>query len=359
MNPHLIAHDQLRRTIFYPKTDVAHDAALYPALRSTLDQSLHEHLPIIHDICLSRWGCLPAHITPIAPGGTFHLLYKISVNNQLYVIRLNRLKEFRVAWEFLIDAWVYPKLASLGLPGPSVVTIDCSRSICPTDYQILTYVHGQQLSAFQDPETQYIEPVLLQAIGAYVAQVHQVALAGFGPLGLASLQNPTGIHNSWQDYIFLRLQEHIDVCLNIDAISSHEALIIQKIFVEHAQIFECSSPVLLHGDLGNHNFLSQNGVSISALIDWEDCMSGDPVFDIAFWGTFFRDHMLKDFLIGYRQHTALPDDFELCYWLYFLRIALSKTVHRFRFGYQDHPGRPPASLRIQRALENVIRLQGG
>lgn len=395
----LIARDQFARTIFYPKTDVAqHEADVYGALNGTRHQNLIDHVPLVHDLFLGRFQAPPAQITPISSGGTFHLLYKVELADhpdQSFIVRLNRLKEYRTSWEFLIDAWVYPKLSSLGLPGPSIIAIDCSRNLCPTDYQILTYVQGQTLSAFQDQETQYMNPVLLQAIGAYVAQVHSVKLAGFGPLALTpflptlrrslgysgfcpvrgeccselcSLEciesmnssaqpSPSGIHTTWQDYIFLRLEEHIEICTRIQAITPAEAHEIQKIFLDHKHIFHCSNPVLLHGDLGNHNFLSHDGLSISALIDWEDCMSGDAIFDIAYWGTFFRDHMLKDFLVGYTKHAKLPDDFELRYWLYFLRIALSKTVHRFRFGYQDHPGRPSASLRIQRALENIIKIK--
>jgi hypothetical protein len=39
--------------------------------------------------------------------------------------------------------------------------------------------------------------------------------------------------------------------------------------------------------------------------------------------------------------------------LYFLRVALAKTVVRHNLGLRDRPGRPPASLRIQRGLQGV------
>jgi Ser/Thr protein kinase RdoA (MazF antagonist) len=94
------------------------------------------------------------------------------------------------------------------------------------------------------------------------------------------------------------------------------------------------------------------------LIDWEDCLAGDPVFDIAFWATFHPERRHDVFLEGYRGVRDLPDDFELRFWLYFLRTALSKTVLRHRFGLQDKPGRPPASLRIHRGLEKVESLLG-
>lgn len=356
-----VAYDQHRATIFYPKTDLPEHVHIYPALNAARDQDLLHNLDIVRDICSRIWQTPPIQILPIATAGTFHLLYKIEFSQACYVIRLNRRPEHHRAWEFLLDGWIYPKLASLNLPCPSTIAIDCARMHSPTDYQIMTYVPGMMLNVFQDAQTQHMSPTLLQAIGRYVAQVHTISLAGFGPFSVASLNqpSPSGIHASWHDYIFLRLDQHIDLCLAIKAITTIEAVTIKTLFHDHSKIFECGSPVLLHGDLGNHNFLSADGLSITALIDWEDCMSGDPVFDIAYWGTFFRDHMRHDFLAGYASIAKLPDDFELRYWLYFLRIALSKTVHRFRFGYSDALGRPPASLRIQRGIEYARKFLHG
>jgi fructosamine-3-kinase len=350
----LAAFDSLRRTIFYPKTDVAQHAATCAVLKQNLQSDLERYRQIAIDVCVAKWGAKPVAIEPIGSGGTYHLLYKVEqFPEETYIIRLNRLPQQCVAWEFMIDAWVYSTLQSLGLPTARCIDIDCSRLNCATDYEVLTCVVGATLSVYEDAVSQHMDPLLLQAVGNYVARVHNVKLAGAGPLSIQSLyalSRPEGIHASWLDYVMLRLPEHIDVCVSIGAIDQHEAAAIERIFDTYANVFKSAPTVLLHGDLGNHNFISADGQEIAALIDWEDCMSGDPVFDIAFWGTFFRDYMLDDFLAGYKQTKQLAHDFHLRYWLYYLRIALSKTVHRYYFGYKDHPGRLPASQRIQKAL---------
>jgi len=41
------------------------------------------------------------------------------------------------------------------------------------------------------------------------------------------------------------------------------------------------------------------------------------------------------------------------FWTYFLRVALAKTVVRHNLGLRDRPGRPPASRRIQLALDRL------
>ncbi len=360
----LAAYDQYRKNIFYPKTDIAELVQMCTMLKSAQNQDLERYREWVHRLCLSRWGYPPTHLIPICNTGTFHLLYHIVYSEQEFILRLNRIPEQKVAWEFLIDQWVRPYF------GLDVIDIDFSRTVLPTDYQVVTYIPGKQLNAFEDPETQYMSPALLRNVGAYVARVHQIKLRGFGLMSLTSLpikmfcdssahpeersvskdMSAAGLHETWQAYIFLRLHEHIKICKEIGAITNIEAENIAKILSESKNLLDIPESNLLHGDLGNHNFLSPDGITISALIDWEDCMAGDPVFDIAYWGTFFKDHMLNDFLVGYQSVAQVPVDFLHRYWLYYLRIALSKTVHRHYFGYQDKPGRVPASTRIQKAL---------
>jgi aminoglycoside phosphotransferase (APT) family kinase protein len=156
---------------------------------------------------------------------------------------------------------------------------------------------------------------------------------------------------TWREYVLLNLDEHVEACRAAGAISREEVARITEAFDRAAHILEDAPSRLLHGDLGAHNVLS-DGERLTALIDWEDALCGDPIFDIAYWGTFVRDEMREPFLEGYRAARALPADFERRYWLYYLRVALSKTVHRQRFGYADRAaGRPPASQRIRKGLE--------
>ena len=114
---------------------------------------------------------------------------------------------------------------------------------------------------------------------------------------------------------------------------------------------------LLHGDLGNHNIFVQNN-AVTALIDWEDALIGDPAFDVAMWLTFHPPRRHAAFLQGYGL-AAQEDGFRLRCALSFLRIALSKTVHRHRFAYPDLPGRQPAYERIQRGMIEVKRVLTG
>jgi hypothetical protein len=61
------------------------------------------------------------------------------------------------------------------------------------------------------------------------------------------------------------------------------------------------------------------------------------------------------FLAGYGTQEPDPSE-RLLMALYFLRISLSKMVHRLRFGISDRPDRMAAHLRIHQGLERVERL---
>ena len=96
-----------------------------------------------------------------------------------------------------------------------------------------------------------------------------------------------------------------------------------------------------------------DGDRVLGLIDWEDAVAGDPVYDVAFWATFHPPARHASFLSGYSDVRPLPDDFPIRFWLYFLRIAVAKAVHRRRFGYPDRPDRPTPAHRILHALDKL------
>jgi len=223
---------------------------------------------------------------------------------------------------------------------------------------------GVPLTSLDDCEAEF--QAVLHGLGAYVAKVHQFEIGGFGLVGFAfrERQPPSagndlvlrGVLNSWWKYLALNRDQHVATCRQIGAIEEQEAEQILGLFATCDSLCSDVPSCWLHGDLGSHNIFT-NGKEITALIDWEDTVAGDPVFDIALWATFQPERRHSTFLEGYRSVRSLPDDFEIRFWLYFLRIAISKTVHRYRFNYTDLPGRPSSGARIRRGLDGALAAQ--
>jgi aminoglycoside phosphotransferase (APT) family kinase protein len=355
MSADLDAYTEQRRALFYPKADLLwiEEAAAVPA-------DARGRLALAADVCRTVFGEAPTDVRPLAQQGTFHLLYRAALaDGRAVVVRLNAVGDRQRDYALHLDGWAAEMLRRRGLPALHVYHVDVTRSVWPVDVQILEEAPGRPLTVHDDDD-QRLRP-LLTDLGRFIARVHEIGLEGFGLLGIrlpasgpAAGGRPCGLWSSWRDYLRTNLAGHLRACQDMGAVSGAEVQRVEAVFAAGETMFRGVPPVLLHGDLGNHNVFADDG-GVRVLIDWEDCLAGDPVFDIAFWGTFHPEPRREAFLAGYREVRSLPADFETRYWLYFLRVALAKTVLRHRLRVPDRPGRPPASRRIQLAL---ARLEG-
>jgi aminoglycoside phosphotransferase (APT) family kinase protein len=275
------------------------------------------------------------------------------------VVRVNALAEHVRDLGLGVDAWAMARLREAGLPWLPVHHVDVSRRLAPFEFEILDEAGGAELASLYDDEPRLRG--LLGDLGALLARVHGIRVDGFGwvdvdPRSPAPGSEPgRGLFGSWREFVRTRLDEHLETCARLGVVTPAERRRIAALFDELGGLLDGVEPALLHGDLSGRNVFT-DGRSVSALIDWEDCLAGDPAFDLAFWATFHPEERYPALLDGYASVRPLPPDFAARFWLYFLRVALSKTVQRHRFGYPDRlPGRPPASSRIQKA---VARLDG-
>ena len=345
-----------RLGIFYPKTDLQVADSVLENLRNQSDSDFGLTQQVLEAVATAAFpGARPA-IQRLERQGTFHRLYLAELPNQTrYVLRFNVTGSWWGGCTLQLENWVANRARSAGIPTPEILLTDISRRVCPLDYQITGYAPDKSLQDY-DADEPALQRLLIP-LGAVFARLHGLAVRRFGwldarPLFAEPPAEPTGLFAEWRDYITVKLDAHVEDCLKLGAIAAPTARRILDHFSHIVPQISGFQPVLLHGDPGNHN-VTTNGRDITALLDWEDCLAGDPVYEIAFWATFHPERRHTAFLEGYRSVCPLPEDFEVRFWLYFLRISLAKTVHRHRFGYQDRPGRPPASQRIQTALDRL------
>ncbi len=303
-------------------------------------------------------GVAPTGVLALDHQGTFHLVFRLSGvrGGGRWILRANAASDFLHDLSLHLDAWAGAALEHAGLPAVRVPYVNLSRTVVPFDFQIGAESPGRPLAAFHDDEPRMHRR--LRQLGRLVARIHTLPLAGFGlldarPLAAAS-GPPRGMWNTWSEYIRLNLAAHMDFCARAGDLTTAGADALLAAFERHAGCLNVSGGVLLHGDLGSHNILT-DGDRLLGLIDWEDALSGDPVYDVAFWASFQPPERHAPFLAGYRELRPLPDDFPVRFWLYLVRILLAKAVHRRRFAYPDRPDRPTAAQRIREALKNLAR----
>lgn len=226
-----------------------------------------------------------------------------------------------------LEQWVNNEALARGFPTPRIVHVDTSRVHAPYPFQVVEYVDG--LSLRSAPE-ETVRKVLGQ-LGAALAKLHGGAAPSdrYGRVGI-------GLLPDWDLFVTWHVEAHIKYCLDHGLITVEQAKTVNTIFTDC--IFLDSPSSLLHGDLSYDNILLDSVTNdLKAVIDWEDAVLGDPIFDLAGLATFHPVERHASFIDSYYAGRAKPDDFEYRFWMYYLRIALAKAVHRHRFGYPDEP----------------------
>ncbi|OGG04267.1 hypothetical protein A2Z33_03910 [Candidatus Gottesmanbacteria bacterium RBG_16_52_11] len=289
------------------------------------------------------------------PRATLHDVFRVKTPGGNYIVR-TRAEEIR-AFEFYLDELAFKEMAKLGVRSCGVAAVDVSRTLVPFDYEILTEAAGSLIH--DRVRIGRIRPEVFRGFGRVVAVIHNVKTRKYGPFDMEKLISggiAEGIWLTWTDYLLVNLDEHVQTCLEAGILTDADAMTVREILPRILFSLPPVPPTLLHGDLANHNAFT-DGKSITALVDWEDAVSGDPVYDIAYYGTgcFGHDDWLKEFIEGYVENAALPADFERRYAGYYIRIALAKAVGRLKHGKKGR-GLPDSAKRIQegvRALKSV------
>ena len=292
---------------------------------------------------------IPA-VTPVARAqaqGTFHRLFELAPPGRgASFLRVAALAGAGTARLMAMECRLMEALRAEGLPIPA-----CEHRDVAHDRGVHLVERGQGTSV---SELEGDEPRMLQAlewVGQFLRQLHRLRGNGFGPLSAGAMEQGRfeGVHERWEDYVRLRLADHVRACRESEAVTSGEATEIETRFDGLSGV---TSPVLLHGDPGSHNFLV-DASGLRAVIDWEDALLGDPLFDLASLCTFHPERRHPAIWAGYGTQPRAGSGEWTRFWVYFLRISLAKTVHRHRFAYIDRPDRPSASRRIQLALARL------
>lgn len=338
-----------RETQFYPKADVVLDDEDLRGLAGLSRQISTEdarralasrEMPVIS-------------LEPMTTMGTFHELFTFSAQSQpAGVLKANRMAARVVDRPLLAELSVSRALSDHGVAHAEIRLADCSREAVPFDFQVIDFVEGESFRAFDGDETATMGRLALLA--NYLRRCHAVEGTGFGLLANEGTEPELrGSQATWADYLAVQLERHLQLTVGAGLVTTAEAADIAAVFATAASGEPLSQGRLLHGDCGPHNSIyGQDGQVL--LIDWEDAVLGDPLFDVAMWATFNPERRWQTFFAAYFGGAWQPD---FLFWVYFLRISLAKAVVRLRFNYRDVPGREPASRRIQKALAALLVLE--
>jgi len=353
------AFDGERSRIFLEKADLVLADARLASLRSTGDEALGIDGGLLRDAMAAFGIAASTQVSRAPTQGTFHRLYDVREPGAApRLLRVAALAGSSASDLMALECRVMTALRAHGFPVPACEYRELKHADAPRGLHLLERAAGKSLTAIDDDEERML--VALGGVGRFLARLHAVSGTGFGPISLARFgdaERPEdspfpGVHAHWDDYVFVRLEEHLVACESAGAITGSEASDIAARFAAARATLRGQASALLHGDPGSHNFMVDE-TGVRAVIDWEDALLGDPLFDLASLCTFHPERRHAAIWSAHGTVPAAGSDTWTRFWLYFLRISLAKTVHRQRFAYADRPGRPPASQRIQLALKRL------
>lgn len=196
-------------------------------------------------------------------------------------------------------------------------------------YQVIEKLNGYSIQFYLESNPEKEKDIVYE-MGRTMYKLHQVQVNGFGPFDNEKAKENIliGIHNTLNDSINAGLDENLNRLVGYSLFSKEIADKIKKLFINN-KLLNTTNAVLVHNDFADWNLLT-DGITINAVLDWDECVGGDPIQDIACWSTFFEPSRLEYFLNGYYSNDLKPDDFEQRFQLMRLRYTISKMALRLR-----------------------------
>lgn len=174
-----------------------------------------------------------------------------------------------------------------------------------------------------------------ESLALALRRLHQVPAEGAGYLVAA----PTliGAYDTWPDYLRSYLSAHLNYAWSWGLLTFGVCGRISHLVEAFCDLdsTRLQSSYLLHGDLSDANVFATTDGKVTALLDWEDALAGDPLFDLASWACFRAHHgQWQSFVRAYYGGEGPADLWER-FWTYYLRIALCRLVLLHRKGVED------------------------
>ncbi len=282
---------------------------------------------VVNEIVVKATGIQPNELNRVV-AGEVNEVYDVDTNDGNYIVRISRGENT----EFLSEKWALDKSREAGVPAPNMFFVDeiedkgKKLKVC-----VENKIPGSPMNELVDQgklTKEQIKELNIEA-GMTLAKIHSVTPKGFGRIhegGIGKSESWTlAVTRPWYGDNTDQLYEYAGK-MGITKAQIDRATAILN---EHSNIFEAVTPHLLHCDFGPKHYLVDNG-HLAGVIDFENCMSGDPVYDFA-WNKYFGHDSLKE---GYLRIADLPEDFDLRIQLYGLRIGLDLI---WWYAVENHP----------------------
>lgn len=321
----------MRRDIYYWKCDCPRTAA-ERATGFTAAKYAGEGIEAaVRDACRGTLGVDADAIEPLRCAGD-HFAYRVTCTGRILL--------FRAAADATGDDYMLAESAAMalaaaaGVPVPRIVRTEAVAG-SPLRWQLMEFAPGHSLRDLHR-DGRLDLAAAAGGIGRMLRRLHAVPVDGFGFIDTAHLAATgavRGLHARYRDYVACRRDEHLAYLVRHGLLGTGEGTRVAAVFARHAARFDLAEARLVHRDPALWNILGTADGRITALIDWDDVVGGDPADDLSILRCL-HDRAFTDAVeTAYWGGGAAPDGFEVRIRLHQLRNMLWKAQLRHQLGY--------------------------
>lgn len=264
--------------------------------------------------------------------------------NEVYRLRLgDRAAFFKThgADDIAIEAWAYERARSVGIPAPAVLAVDLSAARVPAPYVIVEEARGVPLSSLAG------EPMAngLHGLGRCLRALHSIEIDGFGWIDREHLR-ATGEARAKGRSEREQIERDpwgLGYLVERGFLDPDEGEGIRAWILARTAAFDGAVSRLLHADLGtDHVFADPATGAVTAIIDWGDCRSGDPVWEFACMAIWERDRLPLVLASYGPDDPAFDAKLDVCVlvrllgearWMHERDMAIENGVRRIRAAF--------------------------
>ncbi len=163
-----------------------------------------------------------------------------------------------------------------GLPVPAILAEGKDDQLPGQDWFVMDRANGQTWESVAQSDEQRART--LDDIGLYFALLHSVKMNNYGPLepGLG------GRYPLWSSWLRVELLSCSQPLVQKGYLPPDFMSMTEDVLRALVPDLDNVPPSLLHGDLGDREvFVDPGSGAVTAIVDWGDALSGDPLYDFA------------------------------------------------------------------------------
>jgi aminoglycoside phosphotransferase (APT) family kinase protein len=226
---------------------------------------------------------------PVVTGGLHSLVYACQSAKGDLILRICKGQQGFYTYYFpdrvngrkwMDNHWAIDHARKAGVPAPEIVHSDRAQRWVITKRLLGTQIDSRY-------ERWQGCPYDEAAFGTILRHLHAVMPRGWGPID----DDGEALFRTWPDFLIAAARSAIETCSERGSLPPTVCARLEQDWMPRLRTLDVQTPSLLHLEsLGFANLLYDLDTrQITGLLDYEDCIGGDPLFELV-WMRYYFEH---------------------------------------------------------------------